>query len=113
MDGKVDDIDIQTSDMESILRRPILQWISAFRAGAFFLEILWLLPIHIALTRDNRFVPLKDSVLRADFEKALLGVWVELLTACHLVGMSLFSDLIWQTRHGIRVFCILSCLLMT
>jgi hypothetical protein len=75
-DGKLDDIDIQTSDMDSILYRPISQWISVFRAGAFFLEILCLLPIHIALTRDNRFVPLKDGVLRADFEKQLLGASV-------------------------------------
>jgi hypothetical protein len=75
-DGKLDDIEIQTSDLGSILRRPISQWISAFRAGAFFLEILCLLPIHIALTRDNRFVPLKDGVLRADFERQLLGASV-------------------------------------
>jgi hypothetical protein len=75
-DGKLDNIDIQTSDMDKILSRPVSQWVSAYRAGAFLLEILCLIPIHIALTRDNRFVPLKDGVLRADFERQLLGASV-------------------------------------
>jgi hypothetical protein len=75
-DGKLDNIDIQTADMDEILSRPVSEWVSGYRAGAFLLEILCLIPIHIALTRDNRFVPLKDGVLRADFERQLLGASV-------------------------------------
>ena len=75
-DGKLDDIKIQTSNMDSILCRPASQWVSAFRAGAFLLEIFCLIPIHIAVTRENRFVPLKDGVMRADFERQLLGASV-------------------------------------
>lgn len=75
-DGKLDDIKIHTSDMDSILRKPTSKWVSAFRAGAFLLEIFCLIPIHIAVTRENRFVPLKDGVLRADFERQMLGASV-------------------------------------
>jgi hypothetical protein len=75
-EGRLDDIRIQTPDMDSILSCPVSQWVSAFRAGTFLLEILCLIPIHIAVTRENRFVPLKDGVLRADFERQLLGASV-------------------------------------
>jgi hypothetical protein len=74
--GRLDNVDIQTSDMNSVICRPASQWISAFRAGAFLLEVLCLIPIHIAVTRENRFVPLKDGVLTADFERQLLGASV-------------------------------------
>jgi hypothetical protein len=47
--------------------------ISQFLAGQWFVNLLCLLPIHIAVARDHRFVPLKDGVLSADFEKNLLG----------------------------------------
>jgi hypothetical protein len=75
-EGRLDDIHIQTPDMDSILSCPASQWVSAFRAGTFLLEVLCLIPIHIAVTRENRFVPLKDGVLRADFERRLLGASV-------------------------------------
>jgi hypothetical protein len=75
-DGKLDDIEIQISDMHSIVHRPASQWISAFSAGSFLLEILCLIPIHIAVTQENRFMPLKDGVFKADFERQLLGASV-------------------------------------
>jgi hypothetical protein len=75
-EGRLDDIHIQTSDLDSILSCPVSQWVSAFTAGTFLLEILCLIPIHIAVTRENRFLPLKDGVLRADFERQLLGASV-------------------------------------
>ncbi|KAI1789533.1 hypothetical protein LXA43DRAFT_1153915 [Ganoderma leucocontextum] len=46
---------------------------STFRAGEWLVEILCLIPIHIAVTRDNRFVPLKDGVWSPDLERSLLG----------------------------------------
>lgn len=36
-------------------------------------DIFCLIPIHIAIARDNRFVPLKDGVWAPETEKALLG----------------------------------------
>ncbi|KAF8122279.1 hypothetical protein EV363DRAFT_1274846 [Boletus edulis] len=47
--------------------------ISAYRAGEWLVEFLCLIPIHIALAKDNRFVPLKDGVYSPDLERSLLG----------------------------------------
>lgn len=49
---------------------------SKFSAGQWFANLLCLLPIHIAVARDNRFIPLKDGVSSAEFEKSLLGAEV-------------------------------------
>ena len=46
---------------------------STFHAGQWLVELLCLIPIHIAVTRDNRFVPLKDGVWSAELERSLLG----------------------------------------
>ena len=52
-------------------RRP---WnVSAYRAGEWLVEFLCLIPIHLALAKDNRFVPLKDGVYSPDLERVLLG----------------------------------------
>jgi hypothetical protein len=39
-------------------------------------NLLCLIPIHIAIARDNRFIPLKDGVWTPDLERSLLGVEV-------------------------------------
>jgi hypothetical protein len=51
--------------------------VSTLRAGEWLVDILCLIPIHIAIARDNRFVPLKDGVFSADTERSLLGARVE------------------------------------
>lgn len=51
--------------------------ISRLRAGEWLVDILCLIPIHVAVARDNRFVPLKDGMWSPDFERALLGATVE------------------------------------
>ncbi|KAF9443582.1 hypothetical protein P691DRAFT_778790 [Macrolepiota fuliginosa MF-IS2] len=50
--------------------------ISRFCAGQWLADLLCLLPIHIAVARDNRFIPLKDGVASAEFERSLLGAEV-------------------------------------
>ncbi|KAF8548559.1 hypothetical protein OG21DRAFT_1422875 [Imleria badia] len=47
--------------------------ISAYRAGEWLVDLLCLIPIHIALAKDNRFMPLKDGVYSPDLERSLLG----------------------------------------
>jgi hypothetical protein len=47
--------------------------VSRFRAGEWLADLLCLIPIHIAITRENIFVPLKDGVVSSQLEKALLG----------------------------------------
>lgn len=54
-----------------------LDWTSstvpAFQAGQWIVELICLIPIHIAVARENRFIPLKDGVLDAEFDNQLLG----------------------------------------
>ena len=50
--------------------------VSCFRAGEWLADLLCLIPIHIAITQENRFVPLKDGVVSAQLEKSLLGAEV-------------------------------------
>jgi hypothetical protein len=50
--------------------------VSRFRAGEWLADLLCLIPIHIAITHENRFVPLKDGVVSPDLEKSLLGAEV-------------------------------------
>ncbi|KAH8114613.1 hypothetical protein DFH11DRAFT_1764484 [Phellopilus nigrolimitatus] len=47
--------------------------VSSYKAGEWMVDIFCLIPIHIAIARDNRFIPLKDGVWTRDVEKALLG----------------------------------------
>ena len=47
--------------------------ISRFRAGEWLVDLLCLIPIHIAIAQENKFVPLKDGVLSAEVERSLLG----------------------------------------
>jgi hypothetical protein len=46
---------------------------SLFKAGEWVVDMLCLIPIHLALARDNRFMPLKDGVYSPEVEKSLLG----------------------------------------
>ncbi|KAI9450273.1 hypothetical protein BJY52DRAFT_1357697 [Lactarius psammicola] len=50
--------------------------VSRFRAGEWLADLLCLIPIHIAITHENRFVPLKDGVVSPQLEKSLLGAEV-------------------------------------
>jgi hypothetical protein len=64
-----------TSFARACLSSP--EWpVSRFRAGEWLADLLCLIPIHIAITQENRFVPLKDGVLSAQMENTLLGAEV-------------------------------------
>ncbi|KAF9228234.1 hypothetical protein BS17DRAFT_850512 [Gyrodon lividus] len=50
------------------------EWsVSLYKVGEWVVDMLCLIPIHLALARDNRFVPLKDGVYSPEVEKSLLG----------------------------------------
>jgi hypothetical protein len=53
-----------------------VQEISRFQAGDWFVGLLCLIPIHVAVTGSNRFKPLKDGVISPAFEQLLLGASV-------------------------------------
>ncbi|KAF8607201.1 hypothetical protein BDV93DRAFT_520086 [Ceratobasidium sp. AG-I] len=46
---------------------------SKYALSSFIVELLCLIPIHLAITRDNRFLPLKDGVWDPKHERSLLG----------------------------------------
>jgi hypothetical protein len=50
--------------------------VSRFRTGEWLADLLCLVPINIAITRENRFVPLKDGVVSPQLEKSILGAGV-------------------------------------
>ena len=47
--------------------------ISKFQVGDWIATLFCLIPIHIAITSQNRFVPLKDGVMSSKFEDSVLG----------------------------------------
>ncbi|KAI9444006.1 hypothetical protein H4582DRAFT_1807752, partial [Lactarius indigo] len=59
---------------------------SHFRAGEWLVDLLCLIPIHIAITHENRFVPLKDGVLSAQLEISLLGAEVDRIVDSLSIG---------------------------
>jgi hypothetical protein len=80
--------------------------VSRFRAGEWLADLLCLIPIHIAITQENRFVPLKDGVLSPQMEKSLLGAEVNRIVDSLSLGWyeSIFQSY-WATkvRRSVRV----------
>lgn len=51
--------------------------ISEFLGGEWMVELFCLIPLQIAVTHQNRFVPLKDGVWSPEHERELLGADVD------------------------------------
>jgi hypothetical protein len=72
-------IDVRTVDISELLMflSTDTKWaVSEFRAGEWLVDLLCLIPIQIAVTQENRFIPLKDGVVSAALEQRLLGAEV-------------------------------------
>ena len=50
---------------------------SSFKTGEWLVHTLCLIPIHLAVARNNRFIPLKDGVWSPEQERHLLGATVD------------------------------------
>jgi hypothetical protein len=50
--------------------------VSRYRVGEWLVDVFCLIPIHIAVCRENRFIPLADGILSSDLERNLLGAEV-------------------------------------
>ncbi|KAI0250892.1 hypothetical protein BJV78DRAFT_1361975 [Lactifluus subvellereus] len=50
--------------------------VSRYCLGEWLVDLLCLIPIHIAVCRENTFIPLADGVLSAELERSLLGAEV-------------------------------------
>ena len=69
-------ITVSAIDFESLLDKTVynLKWdVSQYRVGEWLVDLLCLIPIHIAVCRENRFVPLANGVISAELERTLLG----------------------------------------
>ncbi|KAF8549816.1 hypothetical protein OG21DRAFT_1447416 [Imleria badia] len=74
---KLSTLHISAETFDSFVAKfpPDAEWndTSIFKVGEWIVDILCLIPIHLALARDNRFVPFKDGVYSIEVEKSLLG----------------------------------------
>ncbi|KAI6101004.1 hypothetical protein EV401DRAFT_1890426 [Pisolithus croceorrhizus] len=76
--------------------------VSQYRAGEWVVNFLCLIPIHIAVTKDNRFIPLKDGVYSPSLERELLGAGINrIVDSISSDGMSRSFSPIW--RQSARV----------
>jgi hypothetical protein len=69
-------IKVSATDFESFTTKTVLDpnWnVSRYRAGEWLVDLLCLIPIQIAVCRENRFVPLADGVISLELERSLLG----------------------------------------
>ncbi|KIO18761.1 hypothetical protein M407DRAFT_31573 [Tulasnella calospora MUT 4182] len=66
------EVDVKSASEDHALDSPV----ESCLAGEWFVEVICLIPVHIAIARGNRFVPLKDGRCREDHNNALLGLEV-------------------------------------
>jgi hypothetical protein len=72
-------IKVSAARVGLFLDKTVLQsdWkVSRYRVGEWLVDLFCLIPIHIAVCRENRFVPLVDGVISSDPERSLLGAEV-------------------------------------
>ena len=97
--------------------------VSCLRAGEWMVNLLCLIPIHIAIARDNRFIPLKDGVWTPDLERSLLGVevgrivdfisfgWYESIfqsymsTKARILLIPITGVILIESHHSLCVWC--------
>jgi len=69
-------IQVSATDFESFRDETVFDLkcnVSQYRVGEWLVDLLCLIPIHIAVCRENRFVPLANGVISAELERILLG----------------------------------------
>lgn len=69
-------INVSATDFESFCDQTTFDasWnVSRYRVGEWLVDLLCLIPIHIAVCCENRFVPLANGVKSSELERSLLG----------------------------------------
>ena len=97
-------IKVSAAQFESFKDDVILhpEWnLSRYRAGEWLVDLLCLIPIHIAVCRENRFIPLADGVLSSDMERHLLGAEVNKIVDKLSFG---WYESIFQSYLATKVF---------
>ncbi|KAF5381827.1 hypothetical protein D9757_008331 [Collybiopsis confluens] len=99
-------LQIESASLDDVLREVLEEsnWVvSEFRAGEWLVDVLCLIPIQLAVTRDNRFLPLKDGVSSSALEKSLLGANVSQIVDALSFGWyeSIFQS--YQSTKPVKV----------
>ncbi|EJD48574.1 hypothetical protein AURDEDRAFT_162532 [Auricularia subglabra TFB-10046 SS5] len=92
--GRLAAIQIRTTTQDDVLGSTSKSGaLSILHAGEWLIEAMCLIPIQIAVTRENRFIPLKDGVWSSDLERSLLGATVNQVAGSLSLGWyeSIFS----------------------
>jgi hypothetical protein len=102
-------IKVSAKDFTSFWNEIIIssEWdVSRYRVGEWLVDLLCLIPIHIAVCRENRFVPLADGVLSSDLERSLLGAEVSKIVDKLSFGWyeSIFQSYLATKVLGDRMF---------
>ncbi|CUA74083.1 GTPase activating protein BUD2 [Rhizoctonia solani] len=76
---------------------------SEFKLGSFIVELLCLIPLHLAMTKDYGLIPLKDGVRDPEYENTLLGADALIIASSLSLGWyeSLFQS--YMATKPIRV----------
>ncbi|KAI0294252.1 hypothetical protein B0F90DRAFT_1670558 [Multifurca ochricompacta] len=72
-------VEISAANFDVLREKVILDsdWnVSQYRVGEWLVDLLCLIPVQIAVCRENRFVPMANGVLSAELERSLLGAEV-------------------------------------
>ena len=68
--------------------------ISQFKSGDWIVGLFCLIPIHIAVTEQNRFIPLRDGVISQEFEQSLLGADVSRIAEAYVLWFKLYLQVL-------------------
>ncbi|EUC60521.1 root hair defective 3 GTP-binding protein, partial [Rhizoctonia solani AG-3 Rhs1AP] len=100
MGGSLSSIEVKSA---SHIDPELVDQTSEFKLGSFIVELLCLIPLHLAVTRENRFIPLKDGVWDPDYERSLLGADVPAIIDALSLGWyeSLFQS--YMATKPVRV----------
>lgn len=72
-DGKLEAIEVASMGFGDMRSSGLGFDVTSYPAGKWLVELLCLIPIHLAITAGNRFIPLANGVTSAEFERSLLG----------------------------------------
>ncbi|CAE6371963.1 unnamed protein product [Rhizoctonia solani] len=83
--------------------RCIVNATSEFKLGSFIVELLCLIPLRLAVAKDDCLIPLKDGVRDSEFEHSLLGASVPSIVDAMSLGWyeSLFQS--YMATKPVRV----------
>ena len=81
--------------------------VSRYRFGEWLVDLLCLIPIHIAVCRENRFIPLADGILSSELEQSLLGAEVNKIVDKLSFG---WYESIFKSYMALKVYIWYQCL---